>query len=62
MGGAGNRHYGFSYQCYRLYIYVFRDELFIMAHKDVLFNNVNTKQPSLAVSQLWQTSQQHIGV
>lgn len=42
-------------------IYVFRDELFTMAHRDVLFNNITTRLPTLPVNRLWQAAQQHIG-
>jgi uncharacterized iron-regulated membrane protein len=42
-------------------IYVFRDELFTLAHKDVLFNNVVEKQPTLPIDSLWNMAQQHVG-
>lgn len=42
-------------------IYVFRDELFTLAHQDLLFNDAKTKQPTLPISQLWDKAQQHIG-
>lgn len=42
-------------------IYVFRDELFTLAHKDVLFNNATQKQATIPINQLWDTAQAYIG-
>lgn len=42
-------------------IYVFRDELFNLAHHHVLYNNTTTKQPALPITKLWDAAQKHIG-
>lgn len=42
-------------------IYVFRDELFTIAHHDVLFNDIKNKQTTLPVSVLWDTAQKYLG-
>ncbi len=42
-------------------IYVFRDELFTLAHRHVLFNNSTQKQATLPVQVLWDKAQKHLG-
>ncbi len=42
-------------------IYVFRDEIFDWAHKDVLYNNVTEKKPTLPLSVLWNAAQKSVG-
>lgn len=42
-------------------LYVFRDELYTLIHRDAIYNSVTAKQKPLPVTELWDAVQQHMG-